>query len=106
MVSLRLKVFVVSLKLKVFVVSLRLKVFVVSLKLKVFVVSLRLKVFVVSLKLKVYVVSLKLKVPPRWLTGRAFASHAGDRGSIPGRNRPTSLKQAVTDPLPNAWQLV
>ena len=28
--------------------------------------------------------------------GRALASHAGDRGSIPGWNRPMSLKQVVT----------
>ena len=27
---------------------------------------------------------------PRWRRGRAFASHAGDRGSIPGRDRPES----------------
>ena len=37
---------------------------------------------------------------------RAFASHAGDRGSIPGRDKPKSLKQVVTAPLPNAWQPV
>ena len=37
---------------------------------------------------------------------RAFASHAGDRGSIPSRDRPKSLKQVVTAPLPNAWQPV
>ena len=28
----------------------------------------------------------------RWLSGRAVASHAEDRGSIPGRDRPKSLK--------------
>ena len=28
------------------------------------------------------------RVPPRWRRGRA--SHAGDRGSIPGRDRPKS----------------
>ena len=28
--------------------------------------------------------------PVRWRRGRAFASHAGDRGSIPGRDRPKS----------------
>ena len=27
---------------------------------------------------------------PGWRRGRAFGSHAGDRGSIPGRNRPYS----------------
>ena len=42
--------------------------------------------------------------PPRWLSGRAFASCAGDRGLIPGRDRPKSLKQVVTAPLPNARQ--
>ena len=30
--------------------------------------------------------------PPRLLSGRACASHAGDRGSIPGRDRPKSFK--------------
>ena len=34
---------------------------------------------------------------------RAFASHAGDRGSIPGCVRPNSLKH-VTAPLPSARQ--
>ena len=43
---------------------------------------------------------------PRWLSGRAFASHAGDRGSIPGRNRPKSLKQAVSTPMLSARQQV
>nr|XP_022295522.1 uncharacterized protein LOC111105493 isoform X1 [Crassostrea virginica] len=28
-----------------------------------------------------------------WLNGRAFASHAGNWGSMPGRDRPKSLKQ-------------
>ena len=41
--------------------------------------------------------------PPWWRRGRAFASHAGDRGSIPGRDGPKSLKQVVTAPLSNAW---
>ena len=27
---------------------------------------------------------------PRWCTGRAFASYAGDRDSIPGRDKPKS----------------
>ena len=31
-----------------------------------------------------------LQLPPRWRRGRAFASHAGERGSIPGRDRPKS----------------
>ena len=34
--------------------------------------------------------------------GRTFASYAGDRGSIPGRDRPKSSKQVVTAPLQNA----
>ena len=29
-------------------------------------------------------------VPPRWRRGRAFASCAGDRGSIPSPDRPKS----------------
>ena len=48
--------------------------------------------------------SLSVPTPPRWRNVRAFASHAGDRGSIPGRDRPNSLKQVVTAPLPNTWQ--
>ena len=44
--------------------------------------------------------------PPRWRRGKAFASHAVDRGSIPGRERPNSLKQVVIAPLPNARQQV
>ena len=43
-------------------------------------------------------------VPPRWRRGRAFASHAGDRGSIPSGDRPKSKKQVATAPLPNALQ--
>ena len=40
---------------------------------------------------------------PEWRrSGRAFASHVGDRGSIPGRDRPKLLKQVVTAPLPSA----
>ena len=41
------------------------------------------------------------QVPVRWLGCKAFTSHAGDRGSIPGRNRPKLLKQVVTDPMPS-----
>ena len=37
-----------------------------------------------------------------WRSGRALASHAGGRGSIHDRDRPMSLKQVVTAPLPNA----
>ena len=40
------------------------------------------------------------------LSGRAFASHPGDWGSIPGRDRPKSIKQVVTTPLQSAWQHV
>ena len=32
----------------------------------------------------------KSKIPPRWRRGRTFASHAGDRGLVPGRDRPKS----------------
>ena len=39
---------------------------------------------------------LQLTKPPRWLRDTAFASHAGDRDSIPGRGRPKSLKQVGT----------
>ena len=42
----------------------------------------------------------------RWLCGRSFASHAGDRDSISGRDRPKLLKQVVTTPRPNAGQQV
>ena len=41
-----------------------------------------------------------------WLNGRTFASHAGDWGSMPGRDRPKSLKQVVTVPLTSARQQV
>ena len=44
--------------------------------------------------------------PPRWRRGRAFASHAGDRGSISGRHRPNSIIQVVTALLQNAPQQV
>ena len=40
--------------------------------------------------------------PPRWRRGSAFAWHAGDRGSILGRDRPKSLKQVMTVSLSNA----
>ena len=41
----------------------------------------------------------------RWRIGRALALHAEDLGSIPGRDKPKSLKQVVTAaPLPNARQ--
>ena len=54
-------------------------------------------------KLKLCLHFTKIK-PPQWLKGRAFASFAGNRGSIPGRDRPKSLKQVVTAALPNARQ--
>ena len=41
-----------------------------------------------------------------WFSGRAFASHDGDQGSIPGRDRPKSLEKVVTAPLPSARQQV
>ena len=44
--------------------------------------------------------------PPWWHSGRAFASHARDRGSIPDRDIPESLKQVMTVPLPNGRQLM
>ena len=37
---------------------------------------------------------------------RAFALHAGDRGSITGWDRPKLLKQVVTVPLTNPPQQV
>ena len=43
---------------------------------------------------------------PRWRSGRTFASHAGDLGSIFGRDVSNSLKQVMTVPLPNARQQV
>ena len=44
--------------------------------------------------------------PPWWLSGRAFASHAGDHGSIPGRDRPKLLKHVLTALLTSARQRV
>ena len=41
-------------------------------------------------------------VPTKHRDGSAFASHAADRGSILGRDRPKSLKQVLTTPLPSA----
>ena len=45
-------------------------------------------------------VVLHLARPPRCLSSRALASHTGDPGSIPGRDRHTSLKQVVIAPMP------
>ena len=42
-------------------------------------------------------------IPERRRGGRAITSYAGNRGSIPGRDRLKSLKQVVTAPLRNAW---
>lgn len=36
--------------------------------------------------------------------GRAFALHADYQGSTFGCDRPKSLEQAVTVPIPNTWQ--
>ena len=41
-----------------------------------------------------------------WRSGGVFASHAGDQGSIPDRDKFKSLKQVVTAPLLNARQYV
>ena len=40
------------------------------------------------------------------ISGTALASHAGDRDSIPGRERLKSYKKVVTAPLPNGRQQV
>ena len=42
----------------------------------------------------------------QWLNDRAFASHAEDRGWIPGGDRPKTLKQVVTAPMHNTRQQV
>ena len=41
-----------------------------------------------------------------WIKKKALASNAGEQGSIPGRDKPKSVKQVVTAPLPNARQQV
>ena len=43
----------------------------------------------------------QLHVINNWMSNTL---HAGDRGSMPGRNGPNSLKQVVRAPIPNAWQ--
>ena len=43
---------------------------------------------------------------PRWLSGRTFASHAQDRGSISDHDKPYSLIQVVTAPQLNVRQLM
>ena len=48
--------------------------------------------------------SIIINWPPRWISGRAFASHTRDPGSIPSRDMLKSLKQVVTAPLPSARQ--
>ena len=45
---------------------------------------------------------LTIYTTPRWLSGRAFISHAGDRILIRNRDRPKSIKQVVTNVLPKA----
>ena len=49
-----------------------------------------------------HITLLKKMLP--WCSGRAFAAYAEDQGSIPGQNRPNSLKQVVMAPQPNARQ--
>ena len=44
--------------------------------------------------------------PARWRRGSAISLHSEVQGSIPGRDRPKSLKQVVTSPVPNAGQQV
>ena len=46
------------------------------------------------------------QVPPRWLSCKAFTSQTEERGSIPGGNKPESLKQVVTAPMPSDRQQV
>ena len=49
--------------------------------------------FVISGKSYIFTQDYQIHPPPRWRSGRAFASHAGNRGLIPGQYRPKSLKQ-------------
>ena len=44
--------------------------------------------------------------PARLLSGKAFASHTGDWGSIPGRDRSVIKAGTVTGPLSSARQRV
>ena len=41
--------------------------------------------------------------PPRWLSGRAIALTVRDRDSNDSRDRPKSLTQIVTVPVPIIW---
>ena len=41
----------------------------------------------------VYSIHKEKIIPTRWLSGRTLTSHAGDRNSIPGRERLKSLKK-------------
>ena len=52
-----------------------------------------------------HIFSLVLFLKPlQWLSGRAFAPHTGDLGSITGHDSPNALKQVVAAPLTNARQ--
>lgn len=48
-------------------------------------------------KIFAFIIHSQDQTLPRWLSGRAFASHAGDQGSIPGSETLKSLKRE--------WQL-
>ena len=59
--------------------------------------------YVLNAKCKLFkhkVVLFSTLIRLRWERDRAFASHVGDRGSIPGPDSRKSLKQVVTAPLP------
>ena len=49
---------------------------------------------------------LLYSLPQQWCSGRVLASQTRDLGSISSRDRPKSLKQVMTAPLPNAQQKV
>ena len=52
---------------------------------------------------KIIIQQSNIPEPP---VGKAFVSHAGYRISTPGRDKPKSLKQVVTDTLQNVRQHV
>ena len=58
--------------------------------------------FVISGKSYIFTQDYQIHPPPRWRSGRAFASHGGNQYSISGRDRP----QVVTAPLPKGRQQV
>mgnify|MGYP003683533513 CR=1 FL=1 len=67
----------------------------------------RLHVITIMLVMHVDIICIACRRNRRsGLVGRAFASHAEDLDSIPGRDRPKSFKQIVTAQLSNAWQQV